>query len=103
MCDDDTFVSQRMCNKPIVGDLQEDCDGGWLVSVAAGPIAYGAKRRQHSVIRWQEELFTARSSPHREFIASGLQFVRNLFDARDFACAVCSISQAQNAGQKSNP
>ena len=86
--DDDALVSQRMRDKPVVRNLQEGCDSGRLVSMAACPVAHGRERRQHRVVRWKKESVALRCGPLRQLVVSGLQLVRDLFDARDLARAV---------------
>ena len=63
--DDGAAMGERMCDEPVIGDLQERGDGGRLVSAASCPIAHGAKRRLDGAIRSQKEAVAPRFRPGR--------------------------------------
>ena len=103
MGDDRVSVGERMGHEVIVCELEEGIYGRRLITLADGPSADPAERGQHRGVRLDEETGAAGHGPSGEFIGAGLDLVADLLVLKTRPALLCTMSQSQNAGQKSRP
>jgi hypothetical protein len=101
VCDDDQLMRQSVCNQPVVSDLQERCHGlnPWVLAQVLTVVNAGTI--------W---LSGGRKKPlPRSFTQSAMESAPACSSSPTFSmlattpAAFFSISQSQNAGQKSEP
>ena len=76
-------MSQCVCDKVKVGDLQECADRRRLVVLAGGPSAHRCQRWQDRRIGFQKESVAPSGCPSCEFICAGLNFITDRFSAKN--------------------